>query len=205
MGSVARMKHSARQRYRNVCRTVSIAAAALFVIPVLCSASGAIAVCGDATGDGVIASSDALLTLRTAVGAAVCVPPRCDTNQSGTITAGDAHTILRSAVGEAVDLDCPPEEVPASTTTSTVTTSTVPAVCGNDLVEDGEDCEPSESFCRGGCNEWTGVCVDFMCMANCRCPKPACGDWLVDPGEECDPPGSACDGGTCSDSCGCAP
>src|SRR3954467_7102409 len=98
-------------------------------------AAPAVAVCGDATGDGVISSSDALIALRTAVGTSTCVPPRCDTNHSGKITSTDAHTILKSAVGQLVGLHCPPAEEPGSTTTTTsttvTTTTSVAAVCGN--------------------------------------------------------------------------
>jgi len=97
-------------------------------------------------------------------------------------------------------LDCPLPE----TTTTVPSTTSLPASCGNDVVEPGEDCEPPLSFCRGGCNPFTMLCVDYQCSSECSCPAPLCGDWLIDPGdEECDPPGSECDGGTCNASCGC--
>lgn len=64
-------------------------------------------ICGDATGDGTIKASDALLTLRSAVGSSTCEPVACDVNDSGTITASDALAILKAAVGQAVELHCP--------------------------------------------------------------------------------------------------
>jgi hypothetical protein len=64
--------------------------------------------CGDANGDDVLAATDALIALRTAVGTATCVPCVCDTDASGGVTAADALRVLRAGVGEPVALDCPP-------------------------------------------------------------------------------------------------
>ncbi|MBI5506252.1 MAG: hypothetical protein HY899_15760 [Deltaproteobacteria bacterium] len=63
--------------------------------------------CGDATGDGAIKASDALLTLRSAVGSSTCDPTACDVNDSGVVTASDALAILKAAVGQTVELHCP--------------------------------------------------------------------------------------------------
>jgi hypothetical protein len=163
------------------------------------TAAAVAVVCGDVSGDGKIASSDAMLTLRAAVDDGTCSPSRCDCDSSGVITASDAMAILKSAVGIAVALDCPPEEIPTTSTSTTL----APGFCGDGTIDPGEDCEPTESFCRGGCNPFTGICVDFMCSDECRCPAPLCGDDLVDPNEDCDPPGSPCDGGTCGAGCTC--
>jgi hypothetical protein len=63
------------------------------------------------TDDGVlprsITASDALLTLKTAVGSAECELCVCDVNDSGAITASDALIVLQSAVGQSVELVCP--------------------------------------------------------------------------------------------------
>jgi hypothetical protein len=63
--------------------------------------------CGDASGDGNITASDALIALRTAVGSASCAETVCDVDASGTISAGDALRILANAVGQDVTLSCP--------------------------------------------------------------------------------------------------
>jgi len=65
--------------------------------------------CGDASGDGQLASSDALGILRVAVGIDDCspVPEVCDTDDSGTSTSSDALVLLRKVVGIAVELRCP--------------------------------------------------------------------------------------------------
>jgi hypothetical protein len=63
--------------------------------------------CGDADDNGAITASDALLALRTAVGAASCPFLRCDTNADGFITTSDALRILHEAVGIDEVLECP--------------------------------------------------------------------------------------------------
>jgi hypothetical protein len=53
-------------------------------------------------------ASDALFTLKAAVGGAVCAPCVCDVSGDGNVGAGDALTILRVAVGsQPADFDCP--------------------------------------------------------------------------------------------------
>jgi hypothetical protein len=96
-----------------------------------------------------------------------------------------------------------------------------PPTCGNGIVEPPEECERPGFPCRGGCNAFTQLCVDFLCQPDCTCPDPVCGDLMLDPGEDCDPPGSpclrdcdpliapcctpppACTGGSCDASCHC--
>jgi hypothetical protein len=63
--------------------------------------------CGDATGDGSRSASDALQTLKTAVGSSSCPLCVCDVNDSGGINATDALIDLRAAVGQPVTLTCP--------------------------------------------------------------------------------------------------
>lgn len=63
--------------------------------------------CGDGTGSAGIAASDALLTLKKAVGQAVtCLPCACDVNADSAVTAGDALAILKRAVGSLRYLSC---------------------------------------------------------------------------------------------------
>lgn len=52
-------------------------------------------------------ASDALRTLKVAVGGAQCAPCVCDVNKSGAVTTADALAILKAAVGSPVTLNCP--------------------------------------------------------------------------------------------------
>ncbi|HYC53422.1 MAG TPA: CAP domain-containing protein [Candidatus Binatia bacterium] len=78
--------------------------------------------CGQpaSSGDGPVAS-DALSTLRSAVGSGTCELCVCDVTGNGSIAASDALTILKAAVGQDTEMNCPPC---ATTTTSTTTSST---------------------------------------------------------------------------------
>lgn len=167
--------------------------------------AGALQVCGDASGDGEVKATDAMFTLGAAVGVHACPLPVCDCNASGSVTATDAMDILKLSVGIEVALECPEPDPPPTTTTTSTTTTTVAGTCGNEELEAGEDCDPPGNFCRGGCNFYTGICVDFMCSDRCTCPPPVCGDGMIDPNEDCDPPGSPCETGTCTATCSCAP
>lgn len=79
------------------------------------------------------------------------------------------------------------------TSTSTNESSTSEAICGNDVVEDGEDCDPGT----------IGVASE---TCNADCSFSICGDDIfneLDPGEECDdttaaePPFTTCDSDSC--------
>lgn len=92
-----------------------------------------VVLCGDANGNGVIQASDALLTLRSAVGSMQCDPALCDVNDDARITASDALSILRFAVGQPIVLHCPAPTASTSyfravaeTSTTTETASTRP-------------------------------------------------------------------------------
>ncbi len=63
--------------------------------------------CGDANGDGKINASDALATLRAAVGFVECAPSVCDVTGDGAVKAADALRVLQYAVGGGVTLNCP--------------------------------------------------------------------------------------------------
>jgi hypothetical protein len=62
--------------------------------------------CGDATDDGRVAATDALMTLAASVGTGPCDLCVCDTDASGELTATDALAILRNGVGLAAPLQC---------------------------------------------------------------------------------------------------
>ncbi len=64
-------------------------------------------VCGDFNFDLRITASDALSTLRTAVGDAHCELCVCDTNIDNSTTATDALAILRKSVGLSPSMNCP--------------------------------------------------------------------------------------------------
>jgi hypothetical protein len=64
--------------------------------------------CGFPVSDGEKpAASDALYTLKAAVGSVQCALCVCDVDDSGAVGAGDALVILRAAVGTGASLDCP--------------------------------------------------------------------------------------------------
>lgn len=63
--------------------------------------------CGDGALNGGISASDALSTLRTAVGTLSRSRCVCDVNDSGSVTASDALLVLRVAVGETIAFHCP--------------------------------------------------------------------------------------------------
>src|SRR2546427_5851837 len=57
------------------------------------------------------------------------------------------------------------------------------AICGNGVVEAGEQCDDGNGVNTDGCKN--------------NCTLPSCGDGLVSNGEQCDPP----DGTTCGPTC----
>jgi hypothetical protein len=79
------------------------------------------------------------------------------------------------------------------------------SLCGNGLMDPGEECEPSG-------NDPSFVCDEgYTCTNSCQCAQRAsielCGNSVVEAGEQCDPPGSeeGCDEGmSCSEDCLCA-
>jgi hypothetical protein len=63
--------------------------------------------CGDVNDDGDVTATDALFTLRAAVGTRECELAVCDADGNGTLAASDALRVLRRAVGQPVELLCP--------------------------------------------------------------------------------------------------
>jgi cysteine-rich repeat protein len=63
--------------------------------------------CGDTDDSTAVSATDALYTLRVAVGLDGCDTCVCDVDSSGTVTSGDALRLLRNAVGIPVELICP--------------------------------------------------------------------------------------------------
>lgn len=70
----------------------------------------------------------------------------------------------------------------------------VAAVCGNSVVEEGEECDPpGVGACTASCMRDTSKCGDDLCQypenpSNCAtdCPSGVCGNEFRDSGEECD-------------------
>lgn len=64
--------------------------------------------CGDANGNDLVQTSDALLILRAAIGQPVACPhTRCDADGDTKVRAGDSLRVLKRAVGQPVVLACP--------------------------------------------------------------------------------------------------
>lgn len=93
--------------------TLSIPSALLVLSPSV--ARAAKGDCGQpsSTGSGAKAS-DALFTLKTAVGSETCELCVCDVSNDNKITAADALKTLKKAVGQEVTLTCPSCEIPLS-------------------------------------------------------------------------------------------
>ncbi|PLX21916.1 hypothetical protein C0584_01095 [Candidatus Parcubacteria bacterium] len=88
---------------------------------------------------------------------------------------------------------------------------TLPPVCGNGVVESGEDCDDGNTVDGDGCNTDSNncqfTCGDGFCSAGeaglcfADCPVPAvCGNGAVEMGEDCDD-GNAIDGDGCNSNC----
>lgn len=93
-------------------------------------------------------ASDALYTLRAAVGSLTCPLWVCNVDNNLSITAGDALRILKFAVGQAgITLICPP--IPTTTTsTSSTTTTLAPAFTWTQVQEIFES-SCSDELCHG--------------------------------------------------------
>lgn len=63
--------------------------------------------CGDGALNGNVTATDALATLKTAIGTGHCPDCVCDANNSGDITASDALLILQFSIGQPRTLNCP--------------------------------------------------------------------------------------------------
>src|SRR5262245_52036317 len=93
-----------------------------------------------------------------------------------------------------------------------------PAICGDGVVEAGEQCDPPGSIT---CPPGSPAGAFLACNQDCTCPTTTtttttsttsttvqtCGDGIVQPPEQCDPPGSstcgAFVGGACGPNCQC--
>src|SRR6185295_13155506 len=111
---------------------------------------------------------------------------------------------------------------PTTTTSVTTTTTTTPPLCGNNVVDDGEDCDPPGSLScpssspEGSFTECSEVCTcaggPVTTTTTTTTPPPVCGNGILEDGEQCDPPGTdTCPpdspGGaftTCLENCICA-
>jgi len=69
---------------------------------------------------------------------------------------------------------------------------TVPATCGNDLIEPGEQCDGIDDIACGG-----------LCQGDCSCPDPVCGNDALETGEQCDGTDADACSGPCTLSCVC--
>ncbi len=72
--------------------------------------TAALAVCGDANGDGDVTVSDGVQALRAAAGLSSVCTEDCDVDGSGNVTITDGVNILRSAAGLTSVQNCPGED-----------------------------------------------------------------------------------------------
>jgi uncharacterized delta-60 repeat protein len=72
-----------------------------------CGRTCAPTACGDTNDDGVVVTTDALFTLRAAVGVRICALSVCDADSSGVINTSDALRLLRRSVEFPAELSCP--------------------------------------------------------------------------------------------------
>jgi hypothetical protein len=108
-----------QRRFFELCMALT-----LFALPVG-PAHAALGDCGQPVSSGAQPSaSDALFTLRAAVGIVQCPLSVCDVDSSCTISAADALRILKRAVGQSLELGCNGNCGGSTTTTTTSTTST---------------------------------------------------------------------------------
>ena len=70
-------------------------------------AATALAVCGDANGDGRVSVSDGVQTLRAAAGLSSRCDDKCDLDGNGKITVSDGVNVLRKAAGLTAVEACP--------------------------------------------------------------------------------------------------
>src|SRR5690242_2243587 len=88
---------------------------ALVVAVALGRAATALAVCGDAIGDGQVTVSDGVRTWRAAADLSSSCDSNCDFDGSGTITVSDGVNVLRKAADLPVVENCPNAGNPVST------------------------------------------------------------------------------------------
>ncbi|MFP6626797.1 MAG: hypothetical protein VCA74_07065 [Deltaproteobacteria bacterium] len=101
--------------------------------------------CGDADDSGSILASDALITLKAAIGLTSCDLCKCDVDDSGGILASDALLVLKKAIGLVPSLNCPV----CSTTTTTTTTTTTLATSWAEVMTVFADNSCTNAGCHG--------------------------------------------------------
>lgn len=169
--------------------------------------------CGDASGEGTLSASDALLILNSSVGIGVCNLRVCDTNRNGLVTATDALAVLRYLIGLASQLDCagrkPTPDLDDGivvTTTSSSTTIFVIPICGNGTREPGELCDDGNlldgdccsSICRRAptstpCDDGNPCTTGDGCLAGaCHGTEVLCDDSNECTLDACNPINAAC-------------
>jgi hypothetical protein len=147
--------------------------------------------CGQpSSSGGAPVASDALFTLRVAVGSGVCELCVCDVDDNAAVTAADALRILRVAVGQPQTLACP---------------ACLPPPC------EGLDAPACGGFCEEGftCAPAPDDATHCRCLAPCQLgDAPACSgscEILGDPNLSCQPVTITAQGSEPVAFCGCLP
>ncbi|MBS3145155.1 hypothetical protein J4208_06245 [Candidatus Woesearchaeota archaeon] len=131
----------------------------------------------------------------------VCIPQSC----SGTSCAGGYVCSSGFCTLCSTTVPCPSGT--CNPATGICSGGGGPAICGNGLVELGEQCELT--------SQCPPIAGQIPNCTNCQCTYiaggggiPICPNNIVEPGEQCDPPGSQCSrcpsgSGTCQANCMC--
>lgn len=102
-------------------------------------------------------ASDALFTLRAAVGGAPCDLAVCDVDSTCSISAGDALRILRRSVNGSVALSCECQPATTSSTLGTTTSTTLPGASWTEVFAIITTRSCGVAGCHGGGNPSGGL------------------------------------------------
>ena len=133
---LARLARLAVREVREVRRTQAMLAGLGLLAVLVAPAEAATGDCGQPLSNGdAPTASDALFTLRAAIGIATCDLEVCDVDGNCSLSASDALRILGKAVGQPVELLCPLDCTAMTPTTTSSTSTTLPAATWADVFE----------------------------------------------------------------------